>query len=518
MNSSSTSVLKENELKTKNTLLPVFMKLEEMVVLLIGAGNVGLEKLKAIKTNAPRTKIYVVAKNINEQFAEYAASCENIELITDEYSEQYLKNVDLIFSAVNDPALSLRIFTDAQQFGKLCNSADKPELCHFYLSSVVTKGDLKIAISTNGKSPTMAKRLKEVLQKSIPDQMNDILQSMFIIRGRLKGDFQYKVERLNELTKEIVAEKEQSSTNSMRYSIGFGVLGKPIIGSFLFALFFMLIGYAVSILPFNELISKWQEMIAQIDLRWVGIMFVTGFSAQFVDGMLGMGFGVISTTVLLSAGVNPAIVSSRVHTARTFSSGLAGYSHYKFGNINKLLFKTLVIPGSIGAVIGATLACLAGEKHSYWVRPMLAVYTFYLGIRIFRKAFAKKKEAEKIRNAGWLAAAGGTIDAFAGGGWGSLVTSTLMSKTQNPRLVIGSVCLAEFFVVLSSTVTFFILLQHIPVQDVAFMIIGGLLAAPLSASLAGKLPHKYLFLLVGMLVIFSSIRILWKALAAWITF
>ncbi len=252
-------------------------------------------------------------------------------------------------------------------------------------------------------------------------------------------------------------------------------------------------------------------LMGEIDYTWVLIMFTTGFCAQFADGMLGMGYGVISTTVLLAVGVNPAIVSSRVHSTRVFSSGLSAYSHHKLGNVNRTLFKVLVIPGSIGAVIGAVLACLAGEKHAHWVRPLVSVYTLYLGVRIFRKALIRKKSTEKLRRPRWLATAGGMLDAFAGGGWGSLVTSTLMSKIRNPRKVIGSVCQAEFFVVLVSALTFLILLRHVPLQDVIAMIIGGLIAAPIAARLAGKLPHKYLYLLVGSLVIFSSTRTLWKA-------
>ena len=503
----------QNIVKTTNTLLPVFMKLEHMKVLLVGAGKIALEKLKTIKHNAPQTRICVVAKEISEPFADYASLCEHVELIKDNYSDIYLKNADIVFSAVNDHALSAQIFADAQQDGKLCNSADKPELCHFYLSSVVNKGDLKIAISTNGKSPTMAKRLKEVLQNALPNQLDDVVQNMHIIRGRLNGNFEQKVQRLNELTRIMVKEEaDDVAVKSSAYSVAFDTLWKRIVFGCLFAFFFMISGHAIlSIFPLHQWMSGLQNMTAEIDYQWVTIMFVTGFVAQFADGMLGMGYGVISTTVLLSAGVNPAIVSSRVHSARVFSSGLSGFSHHKFGNINKRLFKALVIPGCIGAIIGATLACLAGEKHAYWVRPLLSIYTLYLGVRIFRKALIKKKTIEKIRKAGWLATAGGMLDAFAGGGWGSLVTSTLMSKTRHPRMVIGSVCLAEFFVVLASTLTFFLLLQHVPLQDVAAMIIGGLLAAPLAASLAGKLPHKYLYLLVGSMVVFSSIRILWKA-------
>lgn len=505
------NVVEQNIVKATNTLFPVYMKLERMKVLLVGAGNVALEKLKAIKHNAPETSICVVAQEICQPFADYASSCEHVELIKDHYSDSYLKNIDIIFSAVNDHALSAQIFADAERYGKLCNSADKPELCHFYLSSVVTKGDVKIAISTNGKSPTMAKRLKEVLHNTLPNQLDDVVNNMHIIRGRLTGNFEKKVHQLNELTRSLVEGEEPKEAAGKNFTFSVGFWRRIKLGC-LFAFFFMVFGHAIlSMFPLNQWLFGLQSMTGEIDYLWITIMFFTGFVAQFVDGMLGMGYGVISTTVLLSAGVNPAIVSSRVHSTRVFSSGLSGYSHHKLGNVNKELFKKLVIFGCIGAVIGATLACLAGEKHAYWVRPLLSIYTFYLGVRILRKAFIQQKTVEEVRNTGWLATAGGMLDAFAGGGWGSLVTSTLISKTKDPKMVIGSVCLAEFFVVLVGALTFFFLLQHVPLQDMAVMIIGGLLAAPISAGLAGKLPPKYLYLLVGSMVIISSVRILWRA-------
>jgi uncharacterized protein len=491
-----------NNSKATNTLFPIFIKIEAMKVLLVGAGNVALEKLKTIKFNAPQTHICVVAKEISSQFADYASSCEYVELIKDNYSNNYLKNIDVVFSAVNDLSLSAQIFADAQQEGKLCNSADKPELCHFYLSAIVTKGDLKLAISTNGKSPTMAKRLKEVLQHALPNQLDDVVQNMHILRRRLSGNFAKKVEQLNALTRLMLEDK----------SAKVYTLCKRIVLGCLFALFFMISGHAIlSLFPFEQWRSWLLGMSTKVDYPWVTLMFTTGFVASLVDGMLGMGFGVISTTLLLLLGVNPAIVSSRVHSTRVFSSGLVGYSHHRRGNINKRLFKALVLPGCFGAIMGAALSCLTKEQHAHWVRLVLAIYTLYLGVCILRRAFHKRKTIEKIRKAGWLATFGGMLDAFAGGGWGSLVTSSLMSKTRNPRKVIGSVCLAEFFVMLASALTFCLLLHYIPVQDAGAMIAGGLLAAPLAASLAGKLPHKYLFLIVGSLVIFSSMLTLWKS-------
>ncbi|HEV2354915.1 MAG TPA: sulfite exporter TauE/SafE family protein, partial [Puia sp.] len=280
----------------------------------------------------------------------------------------------------------------------------------------------------------------------------------------------------------------------------------------LFAFVFMIIGHAIlSLLPLGGVTGFLRHLGGEFDLRAFGIMTLAGFLAQLVDGSMGLGYGTISTTFLLAYGVSPAIVSSRVHSARVFSSGVSGYSHHRFGNINKKLFRTIVIPGIIGAVLGATTAYF-GKEYSNYVRVPLSFYTIYLGYYILHKAFARRRAGDKVRRAGWLASTGGFMDAFAGGGWGTLVTSTLITKRRDPRYVIGSVCLAEFFVVLASSITFFILLQSIPLLDIAGLIMGGIIAAPIAARLAGKLPARAMFIAVGALVILTSCSTLWKSL------
>jgi hypothetical protein len=275
----------------------------------------------------------------------------------------------------------------------------------------------------------------------------------------------------------------------------------------------MIIGHTIlSYVPLNRIMTSIQSASKLAETKTFLLMLLTGFIAQMVDGSLGMGYGTISTTFLLAIGVNPAIVSSRVHSARVFSSGVSGYSHHRFGNINKKLFRTLVVPGIVGAITGATLAFFA-QKYSLWVRLPLSLYTLYLGYFITRKAFAKTKFHSKVKKAGWLASAGGFMDSFAGGGWGTLVTSTLMSKRRSPRYVIGSVCLAEFFVVFVSSITFFILLKSIPIVDVAGLIVGGLIAAPIAARLVGKVPIKTMFIAVGILVILTSCNTFWNAVS-----
>lgn len=185
-------------------LFPVFLKLEEMKVLLVGGGNVALEKLSAIIKNSPDAKVHVVAKEIIPAFAVTAIQLKNIVITKTPYRKKYIDDCDIVMAAVNDIALSNRIRNDAKEKGKLINVADKPELCDFYLGSIVTKGNLKVAISTNGKSPTVAKRLKEIFNELLPEELDEVLNNVQQIRNKLNGDFKNKVQRLNEITKLLV--------------------------------------------------------------------------------------------------------------------------------------------------------------------------------------------------------------------------------------------------------------------------------------------------------------------------
>lgn len=498
----------ENKISSENNLFPVFLKLENLRLLIVGGGRVGFEKLNAVIKNAPATPIRLVATSISNDIRELAKTHENIELIERPYQSSDMVDADIVIAAVNKKEISEYIREDAKENGILINVADTPDLCDFYLSSIVKKGNLKIAISTNGKSPTIAKRLKEEIDRMIPDEMDDVLENIHTIRKDIQGDFSEKVKQLNELTKVLIAKqitlKDLNKPEEKKW--------QQIVKWCLFAFCFMVIGHTLlSLVPLSKLVDGFRTIPEYIDTKSFLLMMLTGFIAQMVDGSLGMGYGTISTVFLLAIGVNPAIVSSRVHSARVFSSGVSGYTHHRFGNINKKLFRALVIPGIIGAIIGASLAFF-GQAYSSWVRLPLSIYTLYLGYYIFRKAFAKNKTGKKVKSAGWLATTGGFLDAFAGGGWGTLVTSTLISKRRSPRYVIGSVCLAEFFVVLASSITFFIFLKSLPIADVAGLIAGGLIAAPIAARLVGKLPLKTMFIAIGSMVILTSMSTFWKAL------
>ena len=175
-----------------------------MRVLLVGAGNVGVEKLHAILNNSPATTVRVVAKEVSEEFAQLASQHSNINVIQAAYKASYLDDCHIVIAAVNDIALSTVIRNDAKAKGKLINVADKPYLCDFYLGSVVTKGNLKMAISTNGKSPTMAKRLKEIFNDMLPEELDEVMNNLHLIRNSLEGDFQSRIKELNKITQSLV--------------------------------------------------------------------------------------------------------------------------------------------------------------------------------------------------------------------------------------------------------------------------------------------------------------------------
>jgi precorrin-2 dehydrogenase/sirohydrochlorin ferrochelatase len=183
----------------RNNLFPIFLKLEALQTLIVGGGHVGLEKLTAILKNSPTAKVTLIARSISSEIKELASQY-TVELIERNFRLWDVWNKDLIILATDDRKLheSIREFTRSRNI--LINVADTPDLCDFYLGSVVTKGNLKIGISTNGKSPTISKRMREYLDEALPEDMNELLDNMQKIREKIKGDFNEKVKVLNEVT------------------------------------------------------------------------------------------------------------------------------------------------------------------------------------------------------------------------------------------------------------------------------------------------------------------------------
>lgn len=237
---------------------------------------------------------------------------------------------------------------------------------------------------------------------------------------------------------------------------------------------------------------------------------LVGFLAQMVDGALGMAYGVISNAVLLSFGVPPKNASASVHTAEMFTTAISGLSHFKLGNVQKDLFLRLIIPGVIGGVVGAyILASLPGDA----IKPYIAGYLILMGLVIIYKAFRKAESRHEVT---WhvlpLALLGGLCDAIGGGGWGPIVTSTLVARGHEPRFTIGSVNASEFFVTVAQVATFFATIKMGYWKITAGLLIGGVIAAPLAAFVCKKVPARPLMVMVGLLIIGLSVRTIILAL------
>jgi hypothetical protein len=288
---------------------------------------------------------------------------------------------------------------------------------------------------------------------------------------------------------------------------------KKLASRLVLAFFLMVLGHLViSYLPLPTWSETWEGLRPNFNRQFL-FFVLSGFLAQMVDGVLSMGYGVTSATCLMSFGVSPVAMSAAIHTSEIFSTGISGYSHYKFGNVNKKLFRHLVIPGVLGAILGAVMLVYLGEKAGKWLMPVIAVYAFFLGIKILIKAFQLQGPSKKVKRVGWLAGVGGFLDSFGGGGWGPIVTSTLIAKGRSPKYTIGSVSMTEFFVTLSSAVTFFITAGLGHWNVVLGLLLGGAVAAPLAARLAGKLPRKTLMIAVGIMVMIWCVRMIIKSFA-----
>lgn len=184
-----------------NVLFPVFFKLHELSVLVVGGGAVGLEKLQAILKNSPETRVTLVAKEVLQpEIYELAGQHPYVEVIERPFRRRHLRGKDLVFLATDSRKLHEKIKRITRRRHLMTNVADTPDLCDFYLGSVVKKGDLKIAISSNGKSPTLTKRIRQYLEEAIPDDVQMLLDNLREVRDQLKGDFAHKVKKLNEVT------------------------------------------------------------------------------------------------------------------------------------------------------------------------------------------------------------------------------------------------------------------------------------------------------------------------------
>lgn len=242
-----------------------------------------------------------------------------------------------------------------------------------------------------------------------------------------------------------------------------------------------------------------------------------GFAAQLVDGALGMAFGVISTTLLISTGVPPAAASASVHIVESFTTGISGLSHSLMRNVDWKLLARLVIPGMIGGICGAYL--LAGIIPEGTARPIVLIYLSLIGLYLLWRGFWHVRQRERPpRVVEPLGLAGGFLDAAGGGGWGPVVTSNLLVQGGNPRKTIGTVNTAEFFVAVTISATFIATLGWEEFTGATLtatlgLLFGGVVAAPFGAILAKRLPARALMIMVGVVLTVTSAYGIWRSLS-----
>ncbi len=482
--------------ETKNNLFPVFLKLENFRVLIVGGGKVGLEKVSAILSNSPATQIILVALEVSEEIKQFQRTHANLIIKQRAFKTEDLENTDLIVVAVNNKETSFAIKQEAVKRNILANVADTPEQCDFYLGSIVQKGNVKIAVSTNGKSPTIAKRIRETLEDSFPTEINESIDNLTKVRKHLSGNFSEKVKQLNVITSVLSNNPKKLKNKISRKRLLIYAFSVPAL---------IIFGYLLCYYISPDVVGGYFYMIAQEINSSILYYIIAGFVAQLIDGALGMAYGITATTFLLSFGIAPAASSASVHASEVFTSGVSGLMHLKFGNVNKKLFKNLLVPGVIGAILGAYVLTSL-ENYNYFIKPLVSIYTLILGGIIIYKALKKDSIRKKVKQIFPLALFGGLLDSIGGGGWGPIVSSTLIAGGRNARYTIGSVNLAEFFVALASSLTFITIIGLTHWTIIAGLIIGGCIAAPIGAVLANKIPTKTIMLLVGLVVIIISLK------------
>jgi len=235
-----------------------------------------------------------------------------------------------------------------------------------------------------------------------------------------------------------------------------------------------------------------------------------GLLAQAIDGALGMAYGITSTSFLLATGSSPVVASASVHIAEVFTTGVSGAAHIKLGNVNRQLFLRLLLPGVAGAVVGAWLL---SRVDGQLIKPFVAAYLLGMGLYVLSKAFRRVLRTQREpRHVAKLGLAGGFVDAVGGGGWGPVVTTTLVGTGHDPRTTIGSVNLAEFFLTFVSAGVFSLLVDEAPWATVAGLVVGGLFAAPVAALMTRRLHTRTLLILVGLVIVAVSAFNLWRAL------
>ena len=490
---------------------PLFLNLERIPVILVGNNDLIFKAVKQISHNSIHCKIKIFNENFSEKLTAFVSEKPNITLYYRNIEEEDLQEFSMLIISIDEHEKEEQLLQLSQNKNLLINVIGKPQISDFSLVSIIKNDQIKLGISSNDYTPEIQKRINKIIEHSIPSDLEEFIGKLkFAYKNPLMNrDDELKTldnitaEYLDQNQKQPLADSEFENLAKItkavrrRASIYLGIIGVMVlIGVLSYILF------EFQLLPdINVFLNRDNHIFYK--------MLAVGFVAELVVGSTGMGYGIICTTILLMLNIAPPIISASIHSAESFTSAAGSISHFRLKNVNMKLVKTLAIPAIIGAIIGALSLTYFGEHYAHIVKPLISCYTLYLGINILRNAFRNNKKKNRILKSGRsmkvLGLFGGFVDSFTGGGWGPIVTGTLLKDGRTPRYVIGSSTLSKFILTITSAITFVMTIGIQHWNIVLGLLIGGIVTAPFAAMLTSKIPIKKMFLVIGFLIIILSI-------------
>ncbi len=489
---------------------PLFLNLERIPVILVGNNDLIFKAVKQISHNSIHCKIKIFNENFSEKLTAFVSVKPNITLYYRNIEEEDLQEFSMLIISIDEHEKEEQLLQLSQNKNLLINVIGKPQISDFSLVSIIKNDQIKLGISSNDYTPEIQKRINKIIEHSIPSDLEEFIGKLkFAYKNPLMNrDDELKTldnitaEYLDQNQKQPLADSEFENLAKItkavrrRASIYLGIIGVMVlIGVLSYILF------EFQLLPdINVFLNRDNHIFYK--------MLAVGFVAELVVGSTGMGYGIICTTILLMLNIAPPIISASIHSAESFTSAAGSISHYRLKNVNIKLVKAMAIPAILGAIIGALSLIYLGEHYAYIVKPVISCYTLYLGINILRNAFKKKKKEKNCqkpsRNIKVLGLFGGFIDSFTGGGWGPIVTGTLLKDGRTPRYVIGTSTLLKFILTITSAITFVMTIGIQHWNIVLGLLIGGIITAPFAALLTRKIPIKKMFVVIGILIIVLS--------------
>ncbi len=501
-----------------NNMHPLFLNLERIPVLWVGNDKFIFKAVKQIYLNSVHCKMKIFDDNISNELIEFSAKKSNIKIFHRKMAESDLVDFALLIISTEDHEYEEKLIRLSHQKNVLVNVIGKPQISDFSLVSVIKKENIKLGISSNDYSPEVQQRINKIIEHSIPTDIEEFIGKLNFAHKNPLMNRDEELKTLDIITADYLDQKQKHPlANSefenlskitkavrRRSNIYLGIIGVMVLMGVLSYLVFKF-----ELLPdINTFLNADNHIFYK--------MLAVGFVAELVVGSTGMGYGIICTTILLMLNIAPPIISASIHSAETFTSAAGSISHFRLKNVNMKLVKALAIPAIIGAIVGALSLTYFGEHYAHIVKPLISCYTLYLGINILRNAFKNNKKKKRVQKSGRsikvLGLAGGFIDSFTGGGWGPMVTGSLLKDGRTPRYVIGSSTLSKFILTITSAITFVITIGIQHWNIVLGLLIGGIFTAPFAAMLTSKIPIKKMFVMIGFLIITLSLISIIKAL------